>query len=401
MHIPSPRTLRRLAAALLVAATAAPAWSTTRTVLQPFDEGPGTLRQAILDADPGDTIVFDLDEPAVIPVLVGDLTIEHDLTIIGPGADKLWLDGQSRGQTILKVTAGSVDIRGLGIRNSSYWAIWNPGGTLSVQGVAFENNRAPQNGKGGAISNLATLLVGDSIFRGNEATGGAGAIFSQGQATIERSSFIDNASSDGGAIVNDGTMLVDASTFADNVVVAQYGGSGGAIRNNAQLDVGNSTFSGNYCNGAGCAIHNHTFGTLTITASTIIDNDAPDSPEASAIFRYGPVSISRSIIAGTCGGGMPESLGDNIGTGGGCVPDATVTNDRNIPGFTLQPLADNGGPTPTRLLPPDSPARDAVLLNRADCIGTDQRGLPRRSGLGCDIGAVEMTSDIVFRDGFE
>lgn len=393
-------SFRRLLAALLLAGVAAPAWATTRTVTSAGESGPGSLREILGQVDPGDTIVFDLGESAVIPVTSKDLVIDEDLTIIGPGAERLWLDGQSRGRTIFNIVKGRVEIRGLGIRNSSYWAIWNRGGDLTLHGMTFENNRAPQNGKAGAILNITTLSVGDSMFRGNAAAGGAGAVLNVGEATIVRSSFVDNTSSDGGAIINDGTMVVDASTFADNVVVAQFGGSGGAIRNNGQLAIRDSTFTGNHCTGAGCAIHNHTAATLTITASTLADNDAPNSPGASAIFRYGPVSIGRSIIAGSCGGGAPTSLGDNLGTGGGCVTDVVATNDRNVSDIALDPLAGNGGPTQTRLLRDGSPALDAVLVNAADCIGTDQRGLPRRSGIGCDIGAVEMTAIIVFGDGF-
>src|SRR5690606_18945172 len=59
----------------------------------------------------------------------------------------------------------------------------------------------------------------------------------------------------------------------------------------------------------------------------------------------------------------------------------------------LAALADNGGPTPTRLPHPGSPAIDRIppgtpLL----CDGTDpvdQRGVHRPQGDGCDVGAVE------------
>ncbi|MEZ5209162.1 MAG: choice-of-anchor Q domain-containing protein [Acidimicrobiales bacterium] len=52
----------------------------------------------------------------------------------------------------------------------------------------------------------------------------------------------------------------------------------------------------------------------------------------------------------------------------------------------LGPLADNGGPTLTRLPAPGSP-----LLDRAvgTCGPADQRGLPRPQGPACDTGAVE------------
>ena len=52
------------------------------------------------------------------------------------------------------------------------------------------------------------------------------------------------------------------------------------------------------------------------------------------------------------------------------------------------PLKDNGGPTETHLLLPKSPAVDHILVG--DCVViTDQRGVARPQGVGCDIGAVE------------
>jgi hypothetical protein len=55
---------------------------------------------------------------------------------------------------------------------------------------------------------------------------------------------------------------------------------------------------------------------------------------------------------------------------------------------SLGPLADNGGPTLTRL-----PDADGVLVDRipaGDCAAIDdQRGQVRPAGDGCDVGAVE------------
>lgn len=53
----------------------------------------------------------------------------------------------------------------------------------------------------------------------------------------------------------------------------------------------------------------------------------------------------------------------------------------------LGPLADNGGPTETHALPPDSPAVDAAT---GDCPASDQRGASRPYGSACDVGAFEL-----------
>jgi uncharacterized repeat protein (TIGR01451 family) len=54
----------------------------------------------------------------------------------------------------------------------------------------------------------------------------------------------------------------------------------------------------------------------------------------------------------------------------------------------LAPLADNGGPTDTMALPPNSPAIDAGTS--VGCPPTDQRGIARSQGTACDIGAFEL-----------
>jgi len=62
----------------------------------------------------------------------------------------------------------------------------------------------------------------------------------------------------------------------------------------------------------------------------------------------------------------------------------------------LGALTNNGGPTQTRLPQVGSPLIDAIPLascqaDGASGISTDQRGVSRPQGNGCDIGAVEVS----------
>src|SRR5687768_8415902 len=58
------------------------------------DTGSGTLRQAIADAADGDVIAFLLSGcPCVITLSSGSLQTSKNLTIVGPGAGVLRLDG--------------------------------------------------------------------------------------------------------------------------------------------------------------------------------------------------------------------------------------------------------------------------------------------------------------------
>src|SRR5262249_24289387 len=80
----------------------------TFTVLNLADRGPGSLRAAILaaEAHPGpDVIDFAKGVKWTIVLTSGELSITSDLTINGPGANKLTVDGNNA-SGIFNVTAG-------------------------------------------------------------------------------------------------------------------------------------------------------------------------------------------------------------------------------------------------------------------------------------------------------
>ena len=62
------------------------------TVTSGADSGPGSLRQAIADAAPGDTIVF-AKNVHNITLTSGELDITKNLDIEGPGSNKLTISG--------------------------------------------------------------------------------------------------------------------------------------------------------------------------------------------------------------------------------------------------------------------------------------------------------------------
>jgi hypothetical protein len=130
------------------------------------------------------------------------------------------------------------------------------------------------------------------------------------------------------------------------------------------------------------------------------------NPDMSYAFFLPAVSIGSGLTGGASGtpAGRPavtaRALGDAkyVSTGG----DNLIGDGRGS-GLTsnefgdqvgaadapidprLGPLQDNGGPTPTHALLPGSPAIDTSSA----CPATDQRGVTRPQGAGCDIGAFE------------
>jgi hypothetical protein len=281
-----------------------------RTVLSTFtvhnlaDSGLGSLRQAILDANssPGaDRIRFaPAARDGTITLTSGQLSITDDLTIDGPGADRLAVSGNDASRVVqvaagatvsidgLTITRGRVLLRGGGIRND---------GTLTLTHAVVSDNEvvglpgvvSAVDAFGGGILNTGTLAVSHTRFVGNRSTGGdgdpggpgstalGGAIMSVGTASapatasVSHCTFEDNLAVGGaagvgasftrnalgGAIMNDaGTFTVSHSTFRHNQAVGGAGGgavsfgAGGAIANaalvaNATLFVSHSTFLDN------------------------------------------------------------------------------------------------------------------------------------------------------------
>src|SRR6266545_1959730 len=104
----------------------APAWAaTTVTVTNTNDNGAGSLRQAIIDAAPDDTINL----PAgLITLTSGELFIDKQeavppgtpqkiLMISGPGADNLTIRTAGGNSRIFNVASGAVHISGLTVRD--------------------------------------------------------------------------------------------------------------------------------------------------------------------------------------------------------------------------------------------------------------------------------------------
>src|SRR6185436_16105420 len=83
-----------------------------------------------------------------------------------------------------------------------------------------------------------------------------------------------------------------------------------------------------------------------------------------------------------------------VQTTAGCPMGGTPTGNQLNVDARLEPLRDNGGPTPTRGLLDNSPAINAVPAGQcldwlAAPLAADQRGFPRPSEGACDIGAFE------------
>ncbi len=157
----------------------------TLTVTSAGDEGPGTLRAEIGDAQAGDTIKFAASlDGQTISLTSGELAIGQNLTIKGPGAGLLDVDagGTSR---VFDVTSASaaISISGLTISGGNSedgGGILDQGGTLTLTSDTLTNDQAigvnpGDTVQGGAvyITDSGTLTVKSSRFVNDLAQGAA------------------------------------------------------------------------------------------------------------------------------------------------------------------------------------------------------------------------------------
>ena len=314
--------------------------ATTITVTNSNDNGPGSLRQALAVANNGDTIDA-TGVSGVISLTTGELLVSKSVTINGPGADVLAIDGNMISRVFTTGTGATIAISGFTIRNG-------------------------QGNFSGGIFNVgaATLTISNSTLSGNAGAFGGGS-FNSGTLTIVNSTISDNTAGEGAGIYN-------------------AGGS--------NLTIGNSTLSGNTAGDGGASLN---LGTLQIANCTLSGNSADF---AGGILNLGTLQIGNTILkAGASGaniysnGGAVISLGYNLSNdnGNGFL---TGPGDQTNTDPLLGPLQDNGGPTFTHELLPGSPAINAGDPNFTPPPRHDQRGhgFPRVVHGRIDIGSFEV-----------
>jgi len=363
-----------------------PLQAATFTVTNRNDSGPGSLRQAVLDANADlattHTITFQSGLTGTITLVNGEIAITGRMTINGPGQNVLTISG-NRTSRVFYVTSAGVTLQGLTIKEGGNSSLNDNGGGIYNSGVLTLNHLIMSGNTGvygGAIYNrsvynLGVLTLNNIIVSGNEAREKGGGIYNDNRLTVSSSTVSNNtAASYGGGIYNGSTLTVSNSTVSGNTAK-----QGGGMYNSSSLTMTNSTLSGNTAMNDGGGIF-LSYSDFTMHNTLVAGNTAPNAPEV-----YGN---SRSF---TYSGN--NLFGENGVSG---VEGPTLTsNDLILAGSintAIGPLADNGGPTQTHALVAGSPAIDAGNNNMIPAnLVNDQRGagFPRIVGSAVDIGAVE------------
>lgn len=347
--------------------------TTNPVVTSNADSGPGSLRQAILDACDASTITFSsLFNTAQTITLTSQLVIDKNLTITGPGANLLTISGNNVVR-VLSIATGNLNVtlNNLSVANGNSTAgagIFNDSaGTLSIVNSTILSNSVTNGGvgKGGGINNnsTGTVNITNSTVSNNSALGtimgttasaNGGGIANGPLGTVHITNSIlsgNSANADpsigsantrlgaGGGIYNSGTMSIANSTLSNNSGTSTRNdslcfcsGLGGAIYNGGTIDVINSTLSSNSVNGAGAngtqggGVYNQNGGTFNVTTSTFSGNSALATQHGQTalgggLYNGGTLTITSSTVAnnsatgisgGACGGGVSSSGGLNI-----------------------------------------------------------------------------------------
>ncbi len=375
---------------VLVLTNLATGWAATLTVTSTNDDGPGSLRQAIAEAAPRDTVAFDLPPDAVIGLTSAELFIDKSLILNGPGAGALTievLDGGSDGLRVLEIAEGIYDvvISGLTIAHGRLFeggsGLFNHSiGAVELRDCVITENTAYFGG--GAANDGTLTLTNCTVSKNTAGSFGSdgGGICNTGMLTVTGSTISENESGLGGGLFNSGVLIMTNSTVSENFSQDSLS-FGGGIRNEGSAALSSCTISGNSTGLYGGGIDSTERATLRIR-NTIVAGNTATGPDI-----YGQaISEGYNLIGNNSKTMIMRTTGDQIGT-----PEAPIDP-------LLGPLQDNGGPTPTQALLTGSPAIDQG--GPVEGVMTDQRGrfrpvdavmiAPAEGGDNSDIGAFEV-----------
>jgi hypothetical protein len=296
------------------------------------------------------------------------------------------------------VIARNIAGSGGGVANSSNLTIRNS--TIDKNTAVSTSRYDGYSGGGGLVNNGGELVIENTTISGNVAKGvspyaraiGGGLSTFGFDVTITNSTISGNTATSqlykslGGGIANIDTdnrgytLTISNSTISGNRADSKEGGYGGGIYSTSKLIVEGSTLSNNTSSDRGGGIANSsTVNSLVELRHSLVSGN--DAPSGSQIDSQGSVIADNFNLFGADGdagvNGVVPGLTD--------IVPAAGTKVKKI----LGPLKRNGGPTVTHALVKGSPAVDAIPLADPGCGGTDQRGITRPRGPGCDIGAFE------------
>ncbi len=235
-------------------------------VTTPNDDGQGSLRQVIADANPGSTITFAASVRGTIMLTSGDLSFTRSLTLSGPGAQSLAISGGKSGH-IVRVLSNI---------------------NVAISDLSFINSNTGQTGYG-FLENEGTLTLTNSIVSGNTSSGLGGGITNQGKLTLINSTVSRNSAQHGGGISNytSRELTLINSTISENVASGLGGGIYDYEIRDHHTSIISCTIRGNTAQDGG-GIFVDGGHSIEVSKSHITGNHAPKDPNT-----YGKIISSQ------------------------------------------------------------------------------------------------------------
>jgi predicted outer membrane repeat protein len=311
------------------------------------DSGPGSLREAIADANTSTGAdLINITANGTLLLLSPLPVITETVTIQGPGASSLAVDGNSSFR-VLDIDAPEVTLADFTIQHGSVTGASEYGagirviGSLTLNHVDVLNNTA--QGHGGGLYATGSLSITNGIIQNNHSTNGTGGgLRSLGTTVISGALFIGNASQgDGGGAFVLGELVLTDVLFQDNVCTASSC-DGAGLFSFSHTGIHDTRFISNTAQdqGGGAAAP----GVLTITGGLFQYNRAVLGTGGGLYAQNNATIQDTQFISNTArsyGGGMyafatADLIGvlfqDNqsaIGTGGGMYAGGSLNLNRS------------------------------------------------------------------------
>jgi hypothetical protein len=357
------------------------------TVTNTNDSGAGSLRQALDIVASGGSVDFDPGlAGSTITLSSGPLVVSgKQVSVDGSTAPGITLSGGNADRVLIVDPGAAATLSHLTVADGYGWQL--AGGILNNGSLTLDHVLVTNN-------TMATTAVGEFWQGGGGIYNGDGASFS----LIDSSVVNNTAGWSGGGVYSffNTTSSIVRSTISGNV----SNDVGGGIRSLGNAEIVNSTISGNTSTGWYGGAMFVTDGVVNLINSTVADNVSPTFAPADVFVgtftdASATLTLSNSLVSGSnnnCffapfGAGVVTLTADhnNVFTDATCFAGAS---DQVVADALIGPLAENGGPTWTHALLAGSPAIDAA--DAAICPATDQRGVVRPQGAGCDVGSFEF-----------
>lgn len=287
------------------------------------DSGIGSLRSAIAMAPSGATIDLRRLACGRIALTRGQLAIpQRDLTLLGPGASRLTLDGNGQYRVLRHLGAGTLRVTSLSITNGINRSTTAYGGCIRSQGSIELRHSTVHHCKvlGGADANPETPFArGGGIY----ASADVRLWYSRVHANTARSD--GGLGALGGGISAGRDVLLVHSRIDANSAVSTGSGDGGGVFAFGLLVMHRTRMTQNHASSYGAAADTH--GGIRTSYSLIDHNTAPS--------RAGLMTSQHADIVKT-------TISDNVSASGAAL---AVTGTRLMNYITQSTISGNTGGT--------------------------------------------------------